>query len=152
MKHSALYGDRAAMALDVWIKLSRAFSTVQRLTTKHVAKHDLTLPQFAVLEALSHLGPLTIGDLCRKMMVSGGNMTVVLDNLQKSGLVKRVRSKEDRRTIVVELTEHGEERVHGIFHEHAEHVSHLFSVLSHEEQSTLGGLLRKLGLELEAGV
>ncbi|MFH0879598.1 MAG: flagellar hook capping FlgD N-terminal domain-containing protein, partial [Lentisphaerota bacterium] len=55
------------------------------------------LAQFSALECLGHLGPMMIGELTRKQLVSGGNMTVVVDNLEKEGLVKRVVNAKDRR-------------------------------------------------------
>jgi len=145
------YGKNAGRALDLWIKLARAYTTFNKLTVRNIATYHLTQPQFAVIEILGHLGPMTIGALCKKMLVSGGNMTVVLDNLQKEGLVERIHSVADRRTINVRLTDKGEKLFDEIFPKHAEYVENIVKVLSIEEQDQLASLLKKLGLSLAHG-
>lgn len=79
------------------------------------------------------------------MLVSGGNMTLVLDNIEKLGYVERVPSKEDRRAILVQLTSKGSVLFNETFKVHAEHITKLMSVLNAEEQKSLGELLKKLG-------
>jgi MarR family 2-MHQ and catechol resistance regulon transcriptional repressor len=98
---------------------------------------------------LGHLGPLTIGDIGKRMLVTGGCVTVILDNLEKESLVERMRSSEDRRVIKVQLTDKGELTFKTIFGKHAQMVAELASVLSEEEQLQLSTLLRKLGLALK---
>jgi MarR family transcriptional regulator, 2-MHQ and catechol-resistance regulon repressor len=142
------YGEGLDTALDVWIKLARAYTTFSRLATKDILSHGLTLPQFGVLESLGHLGAMSTGELCRKLLVSGGNMTVVLDNLQKEGLIERVQSTEDRRTINVSLTEKGKHLFETVFPKHAHEIGELASVLTVDEQRELSRLLKKLGLAL----
>lgn len=145
------YGKKIDLALNTWIKLARAQSVFQHHTDENIRTYGLTTPQFAVIEALGHLGPLRVGILCDKMLVSGGNMTLVLDNLQKHGYIERAFSKEDRRAIEVKLTDSGQELFESSFPQHAERVSDLFSVLSQDEQKQLGSLLKKLGLGLSKG-
>src|SRR5574341_1594136 len=100
MKTTEQYGPKADKALTMWVKLARAFSTFNKLTADHIRQFNLTQPQFGALETLGHLGPMTIGDLCRKQLVSGGNMTVVVDNLEEMGLVARKTSREDGRSYI----------------------------------------------------
>jgi MarR family 2-MHQ and catechol resistance regulon transcriptional repressor len=106
---------------------------------------ELTGTQFGVLETLYHLGPLCQGELSRKLLKSSGNMTLVLDNLEKHGLVQRVRSVEDRRMVSIELLPKGRTLIETIFPEHAAAVADEMSVLTAAEQAELGRLLRKLG-------
>jgi MarR family 2-MHQ and catechol resistance regulon transcriptional repressor len=68
------------------------------------------------------------------MLVSGGNMTLVLDNIEKLGFIERVHSKEDRRAISVQLTKQGQELFDNIFRNHAEHISKLMAVLTADEK------------------
>lgn len=75
-------------------------------------------------------------------------MTLVVDNLEKEGLVRRVHSQDDRRTIIVELTDKGKELFESVFPEHAENITKAASVLTDEEIETLGKLLKKLGTSL----
>ncbi|MBI4429957.1 MAG: MarR family transcriptional regulator, partial [Ignavibacteriales bacterium] len=105
----------------------------------------LTQPQFGALETLGHLGPMTIGELCKKQLVSGGNMTVVVNNLEDMGLISRSTSKEDRRAYIVKLTSKGRRLFERIFAAHAEIVAKAASVLSEDEQKELSLLLKKLG-------
>lgn len=148
MKQTKRYGKKANAALTMWVKLARAFSVFSKAADSDISRYGLTQPQFGALECLGHLGPMTIGQLCRKNLVSGGNMTVVVDNLAKLGLVERVPSKEDRRAIVVQLTAKGQKIFSEIFPQHAKHIAKLASVLSETEQEELGRLLKKLGTSL----
>ena len=136
------------MALALWVKLARAFSVFSKASDGDIERYGLTQAQFGALECLGHLGPMTIGALCRKQLVSGGNMTVVVDNLAKLDLVERVRSKEDRRSIVVQLTGKGKKHFQEIFPQHAKHIALLTSALTEKEHKQLGRLLKKLGLSL----
>jgi MarR family 2-MHQ and catechol resistance regulon transcriptional repressor len=149
MRTTERYGRKADLALSMWVKLARASSTFGRLTGKDIERYGLTQPQFGVFELLGHLGPLTIGDVGKKMLVTGGCVTVIIDNLEKENLVERSRSTEDRRVIKVQLTENGERLFKEIFGRHAERVTELASVLTEEEQIQLSNLLKKLGLALK---
>lgn len=146
MKTTKKYGKKIDLALTTWVKLARAFSSVNKRSVENIRRFGLTQPQFAVIELLGHLGPLKVGEICNKMLVTGGNMTLVLDNIEKLGLLERIHSKEDRRTINVQLTDKGRDLFNNIFIEHAEHITKILSVLSSEEQRILGDLLKKLGL------
>lgn len=149
MRTTERYGRKADLALTMWVKLARASTTFGRLTGKDIEQHGLTQPQFGVLEMLGHLGPLTIGDIGKRMLVTGGCVTVILDNLEKEELVERIRSSEDRRVIKVQLTDKGESTFKTVFGKHAHRVAELASVLSEEEQLQLSTLLKKLGLALK---
>lgn len=144
------YGRKADLALGLWVKLARAAGTMSTLTVRDIARYGLTEAQFGVIEALGHLGPMKVGMLCMKNLSSGGNMTVVVDNLAKEGLVERVQCPEDRRAYIVQLTEKGTSLFDDIFVQHAKFVTELvYSALSEEEITNLAGLLKKLGITLK---
>jgi MarR family transcriptional regulator, 2-MHQ and catechol-resistance regulon repressor len=149
MKTTQQYGEKADLALSMWVKLARAAATFGRLTGKDIERYGLTQPQFGVFELLGHLGPLTIGDVSKKMLVTGGCVTVILDNLEKEEVVERTRSTEDRRVIKVQLTEKGRQLFTDVFSQHAQRVTELASVLTETEQAQLAQLLKKLGLALK---
>ena len=132
----------------MWVKLARASSTFGKLAHENIRSFGLTEPQFGVLECIGHLGPLTLGELSRKRLVSGGNITCVVDNLEKDGLVERVHNAEDRRTIVAQLTPKGKKVFDETFVHHAEFIADLASVLTDHEQDQLSHLLKKLGMTL----
>ncbi|MEN4041750.1 MAG: MarR family transcriptional regulator [Anaerolineaceae bacterium] len=133
------------LALDTYIKLTRANSAFEARLLAHGDLGNLTITQFGVLEALFHLGPQCQGVISQKLLKSTGNMTLVIDNLEKLGLVRRNRTLEDRRQVLIELTAQGEALIKTIFPRQAEAIRQEMSVLSLEEQQALGRLLRKLG-------
>jgi MarR family 2-MHQ and catechol resistance regulon transcriptional repressor len=133
-------------ALDVYIKLSRAAGAVEASINCHLRDYGLTASQFGVLEALYHLGPLHQHELAAKILKSSGNLTLVIDNLVKRGLVDRERDEADRRYITVCLTEKGHGLIGDIFPGHVEHVVKAIGVLTAGEQRQLAALCRKLGL------
>jgi MarR family 2-MHQ and catechol resistance regulon transcriptional repressor len=150
MQTTEHYGRSADIALTTWVKLARAFSVFSHKTDEQIRSFGLTQAQFGVLEILGHKGPLTLGELCGKRLVSGGNMTVVVDHLERDGLVERRRSTEDRRSIRVHLTRKGKALFSEVFPRHAAYVADLASVLSERELLQLGGLLKKLGTGLSS--
>ena len=140
------YGARSDLALSTWVKLARAFSVVSKKTTENIRTHGLTEAQFSALECIGHKGPMNLGELCRRQLVTNGNITMVADHLEKRGLLERRRSVTDRRMVVVHLTPQGRRIFERIFPPHAAHVARVLSVLSPAEQEQLGTLLKKLGL------
>ena len=149
MKTTKKYGKKKDLALSTWVKLARAYATVNKKADRSIRKFNVTQTQFGVIECLGHLGEMPIGTLCNKMLTSGGNMTYVLDNLEKDGLIERLLSPEDRRTYIVKLSKKGDEMFQNIFIHHAEHIEEVFSVLTEQEQKTLSELLKKLGTSLQ---
>lgn len=142
--------DRQGVALGVWIALARAYSTYTRAVATKVQEYDLTVPQFGALEALYHLGPLSLGDLADKLLVTGGNVTYVMDRLEARGLVTRYRSDGDRRVVRANLTEAGRALVARVFPEHAAYIEHLCRHLDENEQQELRQLLKRLGKGIAA--
>ena len=137
---------KEVLALDAFIKLHRSVNAVQgRLLPALQKDFGLTESQFAVLEATFHLGPLTQGDLCRKILRSGSNVTTVVDNLERDGLVRRERDSSDRRIQVVHLTARGRELLERSLPVHVERIVGAMSALEPDEQRELGRLCRKLG-------
>jgi MarR family transcriptional regulator, 2-MHQ and catechol-resistance regulon repressor len=133
-------------ALDLYIKLSRAAESVSNRVNHHLKDYNLTISQFGVLEAIYYLGPMQQNLLARKILKSDGNMTLVLDNLARRGLVRRERDTADRRCVLVYLTEDGRQLVERIFPTHAQKVVETVRVLTAAEQQQLSDLCRKLGL------
>lgn len=133
-------------ALDLFIKLTRAADSVNNRINAHLVEHNLTVSQFGVLEALYHLGPLHQNELAAKILKSTGNMTLVIDNLAKRGLVERRRDEQDRRYVTVHLTENGRSLINEIFPHHVDIVVAEMSALSQTEQAQLAALCRKVGL------
>lgn len=139
-------GSRAEMrTLDTFIKLTRCTHSLFTRLAERNTIGDLTYSQFAVLEALYHLGPMTQGEVSQKVLKSGSNMTTVIDNLERDGLVRRERDANDRRVIHVHLTEAGSSKIEAVLPGHIAALVEEFSVLSAGEQEMLGALCKKLG-------
>lgn len=133
------------LALNTFIKLTRATESLEARLAQKGTLGDLTPTQFGVLEVLFHLGAMCQNEIGGKLLKSSGNMTLVLDNLEKYGLVQRVRNPEDRRMVTVSLTETGRKLIEDVFPRHAAAIVEELSVLSPEEQTTLSSLCKKLG-------
>ena len=131
--------------LDTFIKLTRCTNSLLGRLAERNTIGDLTWSQFAVLEALYHLGPLTQGEVSAKVLKSGSNITTVIDNLERDGLVCRQRDLEDRRVIHVHLTEAGTGKIEAVLPGHVAALVEEFNVLSAKEQETLAELCKKLG-------
>jgi MarR family transcriptional regulator, 2-MHQ and catechol-resistance regulon repressor len=138
-------------ALDAFIKLTRATSSVGARLAQRVADAGLTATQLGVLEALLHLGPLRQRVLGEKLLMSGGNITTVVDNLERRRLVRRERHDDDRRNVTVHLTAEGRRLIAGYFPAHAAAIAEELSVLSAAEQEELARLAKKLGLGRAGG-
>jgi MarR family 2-MHQ and catechol resistance regulon transcriptional repressor len=133
-------------ALDTYIKLIRAADTLSSGIKINLISAGLTESQFNVLDALYHLGPLTQKQLCKKLLKSGGNITMVIDNLEKRNLVKRRRGENDRRVFFVNLTFQGRRQVKNILPEQVNRIRNDMSPLSKGEQNELQRLCKKLGV------
>lgn len=131
-------------ALNAYIKLMRAAESVTARAHSVLPK-EITLSQFGVLEALLHRGPLCQSELAGKLLKSGGNITLIVDNLEKAGLVTRERDQDDRRFITVSLTPKGRAFIAELFPNVAASITREFGALSSAEQFTLGWLCKKVG-------
>jgi len=138
---------RAARALDAYIKLMRAAESVSSRVHARLGGHSLTPSQFGVLDALYFLGTLYQGELAGKILKSSGNITMVVDNLEKRGLVFRERDREDRRYNSVKLTETGKTLYQKILPGHVQAIEKEIGALTSEEQAVLGRLCKKVGLK-----
>jgi MarR family transcriptional regulator, 2-MHQ and catechol-resistance regulon repressor len=132
-------------ALGTFIKLTRAAESFAARLSGLITEDGLTESQFGALEALFHLGPLCQRDLGAKLLRSSGNVTMVVDNLEKRGLVRRERGGEDRRYVTVHLTAEGRRLIGRLFPKHVARVVAEMSILTPAEQEELGRLCRKLG-------
>jgi MarR family 2-MHQ and catechol resistance regulon transcriptional repressor len=145
MKSNAPTTDHQRSVLKTYTQMVRATDAVTTRMHRHLADHRLTLSQFGVLEALYHKGSLCQRDIGMKILKTSGNMTTVIDNLEKRKLVVRVKDLADRRRISVELTPAGFALIDTVFPTHAEIAEQAFAVMDPGELLTLGKLLKKVG-------
>jgi MarR family 2-MHQ and catechol resistance regulon transcriptional repressor len=150
MSHRYQGNQKEIRALKTYVKLMRAAESVTARTHRHLSSTGLTISQFAVLEALYHLGSLSQREIGKKILRSSGNITMVIDNLEKNGLVRRKRNEADRRFYIVHLTDKGYRLINKIFPPHATVIAEDLGVLTAAEQDELGRLCKKLGLSNES--
>jgi MarR family 2-MHQ and catechol resistance regulon transcriptional repressor len=149
---------RAELALKLTVVLGKAQKAVEGRAAAHAASHGLTMAEFAVLEALYHKGDLLLGELQRRILVSTGGITYLVDRLERRGLVRRLECRTDRRARYASLTREGSALIEEIFPEHTAWLERAVAGLTQAEQRTAIDLLRKLGQhsetleEAEAGV
>jgi MarR family 2-MHQ and catechol resistance regulon transcriptional repressor len=135
-----------AEALRLWVVLSRAHAAIAARVAEDVEQSGLTPGEFGVLEALYHKGPLLLGELQRKILVSSGGVTYLVDRLAEKGLVERLACPTDRRARYAGLTAAGRTLMERIFPPHAAAVREALGGLSTEEQVEVTALLRRLGM------
>lgn len=138
-------GSDEELALKLWVVLNRAFSAVSELDRRDVAAMGLTQGEFAVLEVLYHKGPLLLGEIREKILVSSGGITYLVDRLAEKGLVERRACETDRRASYAALTEEGRTKIAEVFPGHARMLSSAFGGLDREEKSEAIRLLKKVG-------
>lgn len=107
-------------------------------------KHGLTPNQFAVLEVLYHRGCLCIGEIIESILISGGNITVVAKNLEKSGLLTFEQDENDKRKRLLKITEDGEKLIKIVFEEHLVYLDSLFSVYDEAEKRKMISIANKI--------
>lgn len=144
-KHRCDAGE--TRALKTYVKLMRATESMTARAHRQLSTFGLTFSQFGVLEALYHLGPMAQSEIGQKILRSSGNMTMVIDNLEKRILVRRERNLADRRFFIIHLTDEGKKLISSIFPSHAAEIARELGVLTPAEQQTLGRLCKKLGLQ-----
>jgi MarR family transcriptional regulator, 2-MHQ and catechol-resistance regulon repressor len=133
------------LALTTYTKLMRAAESVTARTSRQMTAANLTISQFGVLEALYHKGPLCQRDIAVKILKSTGNMTMVIDNLEKRGLVTRKRDAQDRRYLTIHLTPTGSTLIADTFAQVAVAITTEIGILTDEEQMLLGRFCRIIG-------
>jgi DNA-binding MarR family transcriptional regulator len=138
-------GETAKQSLRLWLRLLACENIIENRLRGALREHfNVTLPQFDVLAELEYLGqPLTMTDLSKRLMVSNGNVTGVVDRLVREGLVQRQPSESDRRVNLISLTPRGLELFRQMAAQHEQWVAEMFSDLEPGEVTQLATLLSR---------
>lgn len=132
-------------ALNAYICLLRATESLLAKSAQNFRGSKLTASQFAMLECLRFQGPMKPSQLAEKMLKSGGNITMVIDNLEKRKLVQRSPHASDRRAIIISLTSPGNELIESLMPPQVACIKDQMAVLTAGELETLRQLTRRLG-------
>lgn len=143
--HPLRLDEESTAALRLWVIMSRAHSAIEAHAAADVARHGLTLAEFAIIEALYHRGPMLLGEVQRRILVSSGGITFLVDRLTGKGFVERRTCEADRRARYAALTARGEALVAEIFPEHAAAVTRAMETLPPETKHEIADALRELG-------
>jgi DNA-binding MarR family transcriptional regulator len=133
-------------ALRLWLRLLTCSQLIERqVRTRLRSRFGITLPRFDLLSQLErNPGGLKMNELSRLLMVTGGNITGIVDQLVKEGLVERVDDAADRRAWRVRLTRAGDKAFAEMARTHEEWVVDLLSGLSRRDSDALMQLLARL--------
>lgn len=139
------YGKETNQNLKALIALARGFMSVRRRETQTIRAGGLTVAQFAVIEVLYHKGALPVSAITEKALITSGNMTMVIQNLRKMGLVEKLDNPQDKRSYLLEITDKGKKLFEEIFPPHLDNINEIFSVLDEDEKKELIKIMKKLG-------
>jgi MarR family 2-MHQ and catechol resistance regulon transcriptional repressor len=131
----------------ILIKLHRITGCIDCETAHIASKYNLTLSQFGVLEALYHVGDLTVGEVKKKILSSDGTIPVVVKNLEKRGLLFRKQDPADKRKSILSLTEQGRILIEKAYPENEKMIREQLSAWTKEEKKQLTTLLKKFRAE-----
>lgn len=132
-------------ALKLFVVLNRTVAALRQHAEADVARHGLTVIEFAVMEALYHRGDMPLGELQKRILVTSGGMTYLVDRLTEQGYVERKPCETDRRVRYASLTPQGRQLMAAIFPAHAEALERAMAGLTLDQKREAVSLLRELG-------
>lgn len=143
---SRAHGDHAdhKAELRLWLRLLTCTTMIETEIRRRLRdRFDITLPRFDLMAQLERTPEgMTLGELSRRMMVSNGNVTGLVDRLVSEGLLQRRQSDTDRRAHYVSLTDAGHQAFATMAAEHEDWVADLFGDL---DPGQIDGLMKLLG-------
>ena len=129
--------------------MSRVINTLRRENNKLILKHNLTLGQFAVMEALYSKGRLSTGEVMEKILTTSGNIPVIVKNLEKDGFITRKQDESDKRRFILDLTDKGKDLMDEIVPENLKFMDELISLWNDDEKEELIILMNKFRRKYE---
>jgi MarR family 2-MHQ and catechol resistance regulon transcriptional repressor len=130
----------------LWIVLARSYRSMQALVEHSIESLGIGLSDFMILEALLHAGPLTMSQLCRKVLLANTSMTDAVDRLAKKNLIETVGQwPGDRRTRLVGLTPAGMEFIRPIFAQHLKDIDAVMARVSSTDRAETRRILKSIG-------
>ncbi len=129
----------------LWVRLAMTFNVLYHEIKMELSKEKLTVPQLDIISCLDRSKGLPLSELAERLLVTGGNITGIIDRLERDGYVYRERDKKDRRVVRALLTEKGFDLYKSFLPRYKEVMRKINSVLTTEERQQLQRLLKKLG-------
>lgn len=132
-------------ALKLWLRILTCSNLIEARIRHHLRREfDCTLPRFDLLAQLDRADGLKMSELSQRLMVTGGNVTGLADQLQQEGWLVREAVENDRRATRLRLTDAGRDRFTGMARTHEGWVVEMLGALSRDEQRQLHALLGRL--------
>ena len=137
-------------ALRLWLRMLSCTVRIENHVRRRLRRNfSTTLPRFDLMAQLErNPGGLRMSELSKRLMVSGGNVTGITDQLEREGLVARTLDRGDRRAIAVKLTDAGLKRFRVMAAHHEQWIIELLTGVSQENKQDMMGILRKLKMHL----
>ena len=139
-------------ALRLWLRWLSCTARIENVIRARLRQHfDTTLPRFDLMAQLERdPDGLRMSELSKRLMVTGGSITGITDQLEREGLAMRIPVRSDRRATIVKLTPVGLERFRKMAADHEQWIIELLSALTDEEQHTMLADFRKLKIHLSS--
>lgn len=134
-----------SLDLKLWTVLAKAYDAIRAHAFAHIEREGLTPGEFGVLDTLYHKGPMLLGELQHRVLVTSGGISYLTDRLEKRGLVDRRDYAADRRTKQVAITPVGEALMRRIFPEHTAVIERALAGVDPEVKLAAASLLRTVG-------
>jgi DNA-binding MarR family transcriptional regulator len=134
----------SAKEIMLWVRLAMTFNVIYHEVKEELSREQLTVPQLEIIACLDRAKGLPLSEIAERLLISGGNVTGIIDRLERDGYVYRARDKSDRRVVRALLTEKGFELYKSFFPRYKEVMHRINSRLTVEERKQLQQLLKKL--------
>ena len=131
-------------SVQAYVRLVRAAEALHGEVSRGLAIDGLSASQFSTMKVLRIHGKLAQRDIAKYILKSGGNITVIVDNLERGGLVQRDRDTADRRIIYVSLTPAGEAKFDELYPDHLSRIREVMASLTDAQCEQLTLLLQKV--------
>ncbi len=133
-----------SIQVEAYVLLVRSAELLHADISRGLLVEGLTPTQFSTLKALKFRGSMPQKDIASYLLKTGGNVTMVVDNLEKAGYVERIKNPEDRRLSVIRITPAGEELFDRVYPPHLQRIEEAMATLSEEDCASLVRILRQV--------
>lgn len=128
----------------LWVRLAMTFNLLYNEIKKELSKESFTVPQLDIISCLGRTKGIPLGELAERLLVTGGNITGIIDRLERDGYVFRERDKADRRVVRAQLTEKGLALYQALLPRYKKIMNRINRALTFQERKQLQQLLKKL--------
>ena len=141
--------DFSFTSLMIWTRLAFTFNLIYQSVVEEFKKENITIPQFEIIACLNRKNGLTLSEIADRLLVTSGNITGIVDRLEREEIVFREREVKDRRVIRAKLTPKGAKIYKKIIPIYKKKVSEILQILTKDEMRSLQHFLKKIGNKLK---